>query len=281
MEPNNLNNMQNNGEPVGPQPVQPVQPTPEQPMQPAQPMMNPLQSDAQPMELGGKPKPKINFVMIGIIAGVAVLLAIVAIILALNLGSKKSAPATPIPDPDTEAKSIVPTPELAESVCKKYNGDLVVSEGEEVVDDYMEVESRYICQRYINAQQEGDTQFVVSYTADDFVYQVDFIKEDKINERWTRLKATNKTSGNKILEDSDDVMRVHSSMSGAGAVIVETDMVMYKEATVAISTYDQDGSLAKEILKELGFLNDEDNEDEGSDEGEDKGKSNSSARADI
>ena len=297
MGPNNLDNTQNSEEPMafGPQPMgpepqsmeQPMQPM-EQPMQPmgqpmqpmgqpiqqpTQSMMNPLQPDTQPIELGEKPKPKTNFVMVGIIAGVAVLLAVVAIVVVLNLGNKKSAPPAPIVDQDTEAEGIVPTPELAKSVCEKYNGQLVIFEGEEVVDDYKEVESRYVCQRYKNAQQEGDTQVVTAYTGDDFVYQVDFVKEDKVDERWTRLKTANKTSGNKILEDSDDVMRVHNSMSGAGGVTVETDMVIYKDATVAISTYNQNNPLAEEILNELGFVNDEENGDES--------KSGSSNTADI
>lgn len=283
-------------QPMGPQPIgqpQPIQPEPVQPepMLGTQPGIQPLPG-AQPVpEQPGMPgsqpmsapKSKKNLIIIAAIAGVAVIAIVIAIIVILNPGKKPPEPANPFPEP--EANIVVPTPELAKSVCEKYNGTLVISEGEEVADDYKEVESRYVCQRYENAQQEGDIQTIASYTANDFMYQVDFVKEDKIDERWTRMKSAITKSGNEILENSDDVIIVHDSMTGAEGVDMETDMVIYKEATVALATYTKDNPLAEEILKELGFVSDEESDDGGSDEGDDEGddedNGGSSIQADV
>ena len=269
-------------QPLEPQPIgqpQPIQPEPVQPesMLGTQPGMQPLPG-AQPVpEQPGMPgsqpmsapKSKKNLIIIAAIAGVAVIAIVIAIIVILNSGKKPSEPANPFPEP--EANIVVPTPELAKSVCEKYNGTLVISEGEEVADDYKEVESRYVCQRYENAQQEGDIQTIASYTANDFMYQVDFVKEDKIDEHWTRMKSAITKSEYEILENSDDVIIAHDSMTGAGGVNVETDMVIYEEATVALATYTKDNPLAEEILKELGFVEDDDNGGEEGGEGGENG----------
>lgn len=195
----------------------------------------------------------------GAIYGLVVAILISAIIVvAVNRPNKTSGPERP--EKNEPIITIEPTPELAESVCKKYGGELEVFEGEEVMDDYGEVESKYICEKFENAQQVGDMQMVVSYAADDFMYEVDFIKEDKIEERWARLKSANKVSDNRILENSDDAIRMFDLTQVNGAT-VETDMIMYKKTAAVILTYSEDSTLAKEILNELGFSYGEESDD--------------------
>lgn len=299
MEPNDYNNLQNNGlnggglgggtgmppvEPVVGQPVQ--QPAMGQPMQSVQPVQPMMEQPMQPLQPAQPEKPKTNFVMIGIIAGVGLLLAVVGIVLALNLGGNKSKPATPMAEPEQEpVAETTPTPELAESVCKKHGGGLTVFEGEEASNfgDYTNYTSVYVCQYH---KEQSSSEYYSTISSGDFYYQIGFIEDDMLDEFWNKSRAgLGENDVRKILENSDDLIAVYDASTMANLdgsnVAGHAYTILYKNAAAAVMTYGEDGSLARDILKELGFPEISDNGDESSDDSSDQtdGQGDNSANA--
>ncbi len=244
------------GQPMMP-PVMP-QPLPEQPAVPA-----PTTVDPEPPMIQTK-KPRNNKMFIIILCVVA-LLAVGAAVLAISGvfgGNKKSAPA-PAPEPEPQA-DIVPTIELAMSVCEEYDGKyeyMDYSDIQNIQEDDSEISSMAICQRLTDAKQtqtdiQADT--LPMYTDEDFLYQILFLKEDKVDSYWTKMKNSLSTTTNmKVLENSADLIATYSTQymgqtDGTNKIGYNYSMI-YKNAAVSLAIFKQDDSFAEEILGKLGF----------------------------
>lgn len=296
MDPNNLDNFQNSElgkiqplQPVQPmqpvrqsvaqpdrpiekpveQPVQPEQPTqpvesvqPEQPIQLKQPQpMQPAQpaQPVQPARPAQPQKPKPNFMLIGIIAGIAVLLVVICIVVAISMNSgNNSKPPEPTPEPVVEKS--VPTPELVKSVCAEYDGEFESFEDEERIPGRTEIESMYICKHYKNMQETDNGNYVSTYVTGDFEYQVDFIKEDKIASLIENMKKSFETitdNNMKFLKESEDMVGYYGStlvsdQDGKGIRAYVYNLI-YENTVLSLIVYDQNSSLAMTILEDLGF----------------------------
>ena len=292
-------------QPVMPQPAQPVQMgvpqpvQPEQPVQPgvpqpveqpqpmpgAQPMpgVQPMQPeatvpDAQPMQPVPEQQPmpgmspvsglksKKNLIIIGAIAGVVLIIFIVVMIVMLNAGNGSSEPGEEIPEP---AANLMPTPELAESVCQERGGTFKSAE------DYslnLEQESNKYYSDMYGCEKYSDSSKMPSEEGD-FAYEIYFVKEEMKDEYWGKVKesfseeaeAANLAGEYTVLENSDEYVKGH-----IGAEYIAA----YDNAMIMLSAIDV--KTAEEILVELGFPDrnraDVEKEDEGEGEGESEGE---------
>lgn len=273
-------------QPTQPEPVQPVpdvQPLPMQPvqqepvsMQPDAAQLEPMQPmpESQPMP-GMQPasgiKSKKNLIMIGAIAGVVLIILIVVIIVILNSGKGSSQPANPIPEPEL---SMVPTPELAESVCEERGG--VFKSAEDYGLDLSQNSNKYYSAMY-SCEKYSDGQ--AATLPDDFAYEIYFVSEELVDDYWSEIKTsfseeaegTNLASAYTMLENSDEYIKGHV----AGEYIAA-----YQDAMIMVSA----GSVktAEDILAELGFpdRNRADSDEEGADEGEGEGDNSDVAKRD-
>lgn len=290
MEPNKFDSFPNtelgNIQPLGPQPVeQPVQPMepvqqpameqPQQPIRPVnplqptgpQPMSQPVQpmgQPMQPMEPAQPQKPKTNLLMIGIIAGAAVLLTVVAIVVVLSMnGGNKSKPAA-VPTPEPVVENTTPTPELAKAVCEEHNGTFEAFEEDYFTSSNTEIQAMYNCKHYKNAQktEEGELVYVSTYVSGDFEYTINFIDEEKLSQYREKVDESSKniTDNNiKTLKDTGGLIGFYGStlvneQDGKG-VRAYGYSLLYENASLQLTVYDKDDTLALEILEGLGFPN--------------------------
>lgn len=284
MDPNNLNNLPNSElgdiQPLGPQPFGQQMPEqqPQQPMQPmehsmqplqplgqplGQPMEQPMQPMQQPVQSANPMQPqktkKPNFALIGIIAGALILIAVVVIVVAISAnGGNKSNPPMPTPEPEETTATL--TPELAKSVCTKHDGIFESFEDEYEVSSLVDIESFYTCKYYKNAQDTDSGYYVSTYVTGDFEYQINYIQENKLDEYWSRAKEGFKgiTDSNiTVLKDSGDMIGYYGSIlvndqDGQG-IRSYVYSLLYDDMAIMLTTYGQNDSLAKNILKDLGI----------------------------
>ncbi|MBR3252584.1 hypothetical protein IKF84_00725 [Candidatus Saccharibacteria bacterium] len=276
MEPNNLEN----GQPMVPE--QSV--VPEQPVAPELPNIIPMEPQPAVPEVPKVPKKEMdpltkNTIVFCLVVGAVIVFGIVGIILTLVLGAGKhnnsgSNPNTPINPPVAEN---VPSMELAEKVCKKYDGKFInIDEARfgagGYSDEYFSVEK--VCERYTYidvdpsvyrdsshhmdgtplTDQEIQEMYGVSIGPTDFSYSIGVIRDGKKEEFWETQreyiindKASGDISSYIILEDSDEFIKACKSVAGLQLGCVG----LYDDIVISVMTGDID--VMDEIFAELGF----------------------------
>lgn len=173
------------------------------------------------------------------------------------------------------SNSSKPTPELAESVCKKYGGELEtittsdLSSADNGYNDYLAV--GYSC-----SGEKGKAAFMMNGTQ----YTIMFLKDDKKDEYWAELRKTvaetepyEDMSGYSVLENSDNFIKVYMTIAG----LVRGYTVAYDNAVAMV--YTQSDSAAEDILRDLGFPEGAKVDTAGSNKGTDGGDNSGGMRA--
>jgi len=98
----------------------------------------------------------------------------------------------------------------------------------------------------------------VPYVDDDFIYQITFLKENKVDSYWAKMKVSLPIATNiKILENSDDLIAVYNTQQvaqsdGTNKTAYNYTMI-YENATISLGVFKKDDEFAGEILEKLGF----------------------------
>lgn len=229
--------------------------TPMTPMQqPMQPQANSLQPQAGPMQQPVVPKkdPRTrNTIIFCSIMGSIIVFGIIGIVLLFVLGRPRGSGGS------VPASEKVPTLELAQSVCEKYDGKIVdVSDARFGITSYSPDEyvlSTKVCERY---SPNGDMPYPsdIYIGTKDFSYGISKLKEGKKQEYRSELEDSVVNSKSEadvsryiVLENSDEFIKACNSVAG----MLVTCVGMYKD--VGFSIFSPDIDTIDNVLAELGF----------------------------
>ena len=129
-----------------------------------------------------------------------------------------------------------PTPELARSVCKEYDGIL-----------YQLDNNPLLYESYSCGSKESSVGFMPNGTK----FLIGFFEDKNKEEIWSQIRSAN-YKRDVVLEDSDDFIKAYSDeLTETGTV--RTYIIVYNNAMLSLSVHND--SVAEEMIKELGFFN--------------------------